>query len=114
MTRTNWPVGNEGIRPRGPRNRCFYCNQPLGSQHLADGSNFGGPCAIRRRTVVVRGKNRRDRVVDVPENWTAAMIDGYEFDYWIELTGLRSAKFVREATAEDEDRDAVKVCELPS
>lgn len=67
MRRENWPVTPEsGPRPAGPPDACFYCDQPLGSQHAVD-------CVLRERTVVVRAVV--EYVVTVPEGWEASLIE---------------------------------------
>lgn len=60
MKRDVWTVGNEGVRPAGPPDRCFYCDQRVGGQHAFD-------CVIRQKTVVVELVMKV--VIAVPESW---------------------------------------------
>lgn len=66
MKRDNWPVEDEGIRPAGPPDRCFYCDQPRDEPHAAE-------CVVRLRTVVVEVTLRVVR--KVPESWTPDEIE---------------------------------------
>jgi hypothetical protein len=67
---TPWIVeaDDDGIRPAGPPDRCFYCGVKAGEgkTHLLD-------CVIRTRTVVVRAQV--DYVIRIPESWTAADVE---------------------------------------
>lgn len=114
MRRDEWKVIEGDNRPAGPPDRCFYCNQPHGGQH-AQG------CVIRSRTVVV--STTIEWVIDVPEDWDAEMIEFSRNDGSRcsdnDVSDLREmidrmkaegkcscalirTKFLREATAEDE------------
>lgn len=62
------PITDDGIRPAGSPDKCFYCQSPKG-QHTAE-------CVCVQRTVVIEMKIRL--VVDVPEDWT---VDNIEFKY---------------------------------
>lgn len=105
-----WVVENEGIRPAGKPDRCFYCNQPKGETHLPS-------CVIRERTVIVRMSV--EYVVKVPEAWTNEDIENHRnASSWCALNGLAEIEriaehhclcgvahfdYVREATTEDEE-----------
>ena len=56
-------------RPARRDGTCFYCSQPLGSEHQAG-------CVILSRTVVV--KFEIEAVVSVPRDWDQSMV---EFKY---------------------------------
>ena len=61
MKRTNWTVGEYGVRPAGKPDECFYCHAKVGEEHKED-------CAIRCRTVNVDFTIHT--VMRVPECWT--------------------------------------------
>ncbi len=124
MKRDDWPVGAFGIRPAGSPDHCFYCGQPRNAQHEPN-------CVIRERTVVVEMTVRY--VITVPEFWTAEDIEFHRNDgTWCAINGLAEIndlderlnqngeiedcfcdrthyKYLREATIQDEDRDAISV-----
>lgn len=115
------------VRPQDERpgrrdGTCFYCKAPIGSPHK-DG------CVIRTKTCVVDFTIRM--VVPVPENWDEAQIDYHyndgtwcadnlieDVNDWETETGrclcnITTAKFIREATAADEEHfgyDPAKEC----
>jgi len=110
MRRDNWTVGQEGIRQGGEPDRCFYCNQPIGSQHRAD-------CVIRSRTVIIEARIKM--LISVPESWDSDMVEFHrnegswcasnvveELDDQAKRCGClcndAEFSFVREATDEDE------------
>lgn len=124
---TPWIVGDHGIRPAGPQDRCFYCHQPKGAVHLDE-------CVIRTRTVVVRFTV--ELVIDEPESFTEKDIN-FQFNEssWcadnladmladnVKRTGdadfgclceVVSAAYVREATAEDEQAQQLFADKLPT
>ena len=41
------PNTDNGVRPAGDPNKCFYCSEPKGSQHKND-------CVVLTRTIVVK------------------------------------------------------------
>ena len=55
-----------GPRPAGKPNRCFYCAQPIGSEHKAD-------CVCRVKVVMVKVEMTIPRVV--PISWDRGMVD---------------------------------------
>lgn len=57
-----------GPRPAGRPDYCFYCNEPIGNDHRPD-------CVCRKRTIVLELKT--EVVIDVPEHWHESMIDFY-------------------------------------
>ena len=117
MKKSDWTVtaDDEGIRPAGPKDECFYCQVKIGGQH-------GAECVIRKRTVIV--ELTIQVAVAVPEYWDD---DAIEFRYnessackngLIEdivrmqermrtagncLCSAGEVTFVREADAEDEE-----------
>lgn len=108
----SWKVKPDDVRPARPDGTCFYCRVPLGGEH-----NKG--CVIRTKTIVQDFTIRL--VLRVPEDWDAAMIDFHKNDSsWCAsniveriksvdtdercLCDRTSAKFIREATAADEER----------
>ena len=62
VTRTNGP------RPAGDPDQCFFCKQPIGSQHAAH-------CVCRMKTVVLT--LAVNIVVPVPTNWTDDEVESY-------------------------------------
>lgn len=122
MQKDDWTVGKEGIRPAGPPDRCLYCGEPEGRTHKPT-------CAVRERTVVVRMVV--EYVVLVTESADQEMIEFHrnngrwcannalvELEHLAERVGCLCdhARFelVREATAEDEERDKCYVANAPS
>lgn len=126
----SWVVAadDEGIRPAGPADACFYCQANVGHEHKAE-------CVIRERTVII--ELTMHVLVKVPESWdkdavelkyneSSSCISGLLEDITrIDnrmrnagycLCGARAVAFVREATGDDEDyyqtfaalRDAAK------
>lgn len=110
MLRNDWPV-DKGIRPAGSQENCFYCGAEKGTQHR-DG------CTMRVRTVVVRVSF--DYIREVPEDWDTHLIEFHlnessscadnilaEIDSQSErrgcACGMQEAKYLREATSEDEE-----------
>jgi hypothetical protein len=118
MIRRNWKVIKDDIRPAGPPGKCFYCGASRGAQHHKG-------CVIRERTVVVR--TTIDRVISVPEDWDAGMIEFHrnggswcsdnevsEISEMVSRVGaaggcmctFTETSYVREATADDERSNA--------
>ncbi len=112
MKRTNWVVGDYGVRPAGKPNECFYCHAKVGEQHKED-------CVIRCRTVNVDFTIHA--VMRVPESWGEGDIN-FKFNEssWCvsnfiddivareEKLGkcpcmITEAKYISEATEEDEE-----------
>jgi len=112
MKRTNWTVGEYAIRPDGKQDECFYCHAKVREQHKED-------CVIRCRTVNVDFTIHA--VMRVPERWSEDDIH-FKFNesswctsnfigdlvYREEELGkcpcfITEAKYVGEATKEDED-----------
>lgn len=123
MKRNNWTVGEYSIRPAGKNDECFYCHAKIGEQHK-DG------CVIRERTVNVDFTVRV--VMSVPESWDEDQINWhYNKGTWCAsnllaalanredsdrcLCGITEAKYIGEATEEDEERfGTCRVDELES
>lgn len=114
MTYKNgWTVIPQDVRPARPDGTCFYCSKPLGSEHQEG-------CVIRTKTVVVDVTFRIVR--EVPEDWEPSMIEFHmnessscadnlfaDIDAVADrddgcLCGQTEAKFIRDATAEDEEQ----------
>lgn len=105
--KAKWIVTADSERPVRRDGTCFYCCQPLGSEHESN-------CVIRQRTCVVDFTIRM--VTAEPEYWDKNNIEfHYNESSWcadnlldmIEKRGkclcdITRATFVREATAEDE------------
>lgn len=107
------PVTDNGIRPAGKQDECFYCGVHIGEPHQRD-------CVLRKRTVVLEMKIQY--VVEVPSFWDKASIEFHRNDSSfcsgndVELIAKQAAAagehvcntcartevtFVREATEED-------------
>ena len=124
MKRTNWIVGEYGVRPAGKPNECFYCHAKVGEEHKED-------CVIRCRTVNVDFTIHT--VMCVPECWDENDIN-FKFNEssWCVSNLIKDivrreedfdkcpcfiteAKYIGEATEEDEDIYALyKVKEFES
>lgn len=103
-----WTVTKEnGPRPAGHPDECFYCQQPIGSQHKPD-------CVLRERTVVVR--LTVEYPIRIPEFWTTEDLEFHRNEgTWCSnnlvddieklrcVCGQSEFKYVREATADDDD-----------
>lgn len=123
MERVDWTVGEYSVRPNGKLDECFYCNAKVGEQHKED-------CVIRSRTVNIDFTIHM--VVDVPESWDESQINcHYNYGSWCAsnllsmldkredtercLCNIVDAKYMGEATEEDEERfGCCKVNELES
>jgi hypothetical protein len=116
MKRDDWTAGSFSARPAGKPDECFYCGVKLGQAHAVG-------CVVRTRTILVR--TTIEHVVTVPENWDENHIYFYhnegtgcgdnQISRLEELVerlddadrctcGMIETEFVREATAEDEER----------
>ena len=110
MHRNNWPV-DKGIRPAGSPEHCFYCGAAKGTEHR-------DKCTMRTRTVVVRISF--DLCMAVPEDWDTHMVEFHmnessscadnRLEDILEQAervgcscGFAEGKYLREATAEDEE-----------
>ena len=107
-------VKPEDERPARKDGTCYYCRTAIGSHHKPG-------CVIRTRTVVCEFTVTLTR--SVPEDWDQYMIEFHMNDSsWCAsnlihemesldmercLCGNIEGKFVREATADDEDRYGV-------
>lgn len=60
------PIEDDGVRPAGKPDKCFYCGEPKGAPH-------GKDCVIPERTVVVEMTIQYVR--SVPANWTTSDIE---------------------------------------
>lgn len=100
-------TAENGPRPAGKPDQCFYCNQPIGQMHKGD-------CVCRERTIIVR--TIIEYPIRVPESWTKELIEFQRNESsWCadniidELTELKcncicslvSVEYVREATKEE-------------
>lgn len=124
MRRSEWPVGNYGVRPAGPPDECLYCRTKVGEQHRAG-------CVIRQRTVVVR--TIIEHTISVPEDWDVHDIEFTEgsscsdnmIDALKDMTnalekagkcscGMVEREYVREATERDEAESECYVATQPT
>lgn len=111
-----WIVEQEGIRPAGAQDKCFYCNQLLGTLHKDE-------CVIRERTIVIR--MTVEYVITIPESWTPEQIENHRnHGSWCAINAIAELdrisehnclcedsrfEYVREATAQDEEHFHVYV-----
>lgn len=112
-------TAKHGPRPAGQPDECFYCSAAVGDHHDPN-------CVMRARTVVLRYSF--NVVVAVPEHWTPEQVEFHRNDSsWCadnaihaEFTQRREdacwcpdfrAKYVREATEDDESRWALEMFE---
>lgn len=112
MKRENWIVTQKSERPARPDGTCFYCSRKIGESHKED-------CVIRKRSVVIEFKIQV--VTKEPEDWSPENIEfRYNEGTWCAdnlldvllhrresdpdrcLCDFTEAKFIREATEEDE------------
>lgn len=114
MTRDNWEVKEEGIRPAGSDNNCFYCGEEKGNTHKPE-------CVIRKRTIVMEMKV--EIVMEVPEHWDEEMCNFHKNESsWCAsnilddlkkldekgcLCGITKFTYLREATKEDEEEQNI-------
>lgn len=64
-----WPlvaINDDGIRPAGKPDECFYCHQKIGQPHKKD-------CGVVKRKVLIR--YTFEIVEDVPHYWTEQDFD---------------------------------------
>jgi len=118
---THRVTAKHGPRPAGSSYKCFYCDQGFASDHKAD-------CVLRQRTVLVRATI--EYAIAVPEDWSSDMVEFHRNDSsWCcgnmigELEAINEShgclcnvvkfEFVREATADDEDRSWVRPSDFP-
>lgn len=107
------PVDDDGVRPAGDPNFCFYCGMPKG-KHKDD-------CVCRQRTVVVEMTIRY--VSEVPADWDVHMIEFHKNESsfclgndieqlhqeknarygYCNICQRAEVKFIREATADDHE-----------
>lgn len=65
---SDWPVvieNDDGIRPAGEPDECFYCHQKIGEEHKRD-------CVIVTKRVRVRYTIEVE--IDVPHEWDPSMV----------------------------------------
>jgi hypothetical protein len=107
------PVTEDGVRPAGSPNKCFYCGEPKGAPHAAD-------CVIPQRTVVLA--MTIEYVVSIPAYWDASQVEFHRNDsswcsandLWLiadqadaagenmcNTCGRTEFRFIREATEKD-------------
>jgi hypothetical protein len=66
---TQWPIvmpNDDGIRPAGSPDECFYCRQKIGSEH-------GWDCAVVTKTIKVRYVYEVE--ITVPHFWGEDLIN---------------------------------------
>lgn len=62
---------DDGLRPAGPQDACFYCQQKVGTQHRSD-------CAVVTKKVRVRVTLDYD--ITVPYSWDSGQIEFHRND----------------------------------
>lgn len=107
-----WIVKPDDVRPARQDGTCFYCRMPIGKEHKRD-------CVIPTKTVVVDFTIRLVR--EVPDFWDGDRVEFHANDSsWCSsnivseiesidtedrcLCDRTTAKFIRDATIEDEER----------
>lgn len=99
------PITDNGVRPAGSPNMCFYCHSPKGA-HRED-------CVCVTKTVVL--EMMIPYVVEVPNSWTAEEIEFQRndssfclgndsekiFGEMVCLCGYAKIRYVRDASEED-------------
>ena len=104
-----------GPRPAGPPDECFYCHTPLGDQHKAE-------CVCRKKTIMMQ--YTIEIPIVVPQYWGKENVEFFTNDssscgsnhvteilqafagLWNTgqcLCGRITGKYLREATVQDED-----------
>lgn len=63
---THEVTAENGPRPAGLYDECFYCKQAIGQQHKAD-------CPLRTKTVLVEYTVRA--VIQIPESWDSDLFE---------------------------------------
>lgn len=120
MKPRNYNVTQDSIRPAGKQDECFYCHNKLETPHRPD-------CVSFRRTVVM--KVEAEVVMRVPSSWDKEQInftwDGSSLcndaivNKLVDLMNRMEAKgecmcpiitatYLREATEEDEEEQAIR------
>jgi len=94
-----------GPRPAGNPDECYYCKQKIGTEHRAD-------CVCRKRTILIEATMLI--LQDIPEAWDESDIDTYYNEssscsnnlvdnrYEDCLCPWTRVKYMREANIEDE------------
>lgn len=121
LQHTNTVTPENGPRPAGMPDRCFYCGEPVGAEHKTD-------CVCRVKVVMVEVTMTVPRVV--PASWDAGMVDFHmndgawcadnittDLNRYMEARGEDSpclcntfhSKFLRDAT-DDDLQDVDLVC----
>ena len=100
---------DNGIRPNGQPDECFYCQQKVGQPHKID-------CIILTRTVKV--KYSFDIEIEVPYSWNAEDIEFHRNDgSWCANNALKELnKFAKKIDIEGEcfcNYFKAKVLEIP-
>ena len=93
-------VHDDGIRPAGKPDECFYCRQKVGTEHKTD-------CVAVKKIVKVKYEYIID--IEVPHNWNAADIEFYknESSYCASNSLVELIK-----TQEDAEREGGCLCGL--
>ena len=113
-------VGDDGIRPAGPKDACFYCGRRVGEEH-------GRDCVtvVQRVELFVRVKDRDGRAlsglwqVDEPHSWHKSMIEFFLNEGSWCASNLEASEVVWDRGSEDAPavlerlhRDNGCLCEL--
>lgn len=70
---THQVTPENGPRPAGQADECFYCKQKIGADHKPD-------CVCRKKTVVVRLE--LEIAIAVPEDWDTRDIEFFYGEKW--------------------------------
>jgi hypothetical protein len=115
---THTVTAENGPRPAGKPDECFYCKKKIGELHKLD-------CVVRQKTVVVRATI--EYTIVVPEHWDKDSIEFHRnTGSWCSSNAIGelyrigvvedscmcsqiSFEYVREATAGDELRDKTRI-----
>lgn len=67
----HWPVSRKSMRPASEKERCFYCQEPIGGNHKED-------CVLVKKKVKVRMTVEYE--VEVPNHWDAHRVEFHRND----------------------------------
>lgn len=86
-TETHLVTKENGPRPAGRPDECFFCHRKLGSKHRED-------CVLRESTVIVRATF--EMLIPVPEYFTKEQITASRNGSWCGSTTLDELVLARE------------------
>lgn len=82
---------DEGIRPVGRPDECFYCRSKVGEEHQAK-------CVVVKKKVRVRYTFELD--IEVPHHW-----DGRKIVFHCEYVGVTDSTPIRRTSGEERERE---------